>query len=86
MSNSAAIKDLAYNPETQELNIQFCSGSSYRFSGVPKMAADAVIYGDATCRTTGSSDCGFWYEGKNPSMGAAFNDYIKDQYPYQRLT
>lgn len=86
MINSSAIKNVAYNPETETLKVEFCSGSQYEYSGVTKFAADAVIHGDATCTTTGSSACGFWYEGKNPSAGAAFNDYIKDQYPYQRLT
>lgn len=89
---SSNINSFAYNPNSEELFVKFQgdypfqNGSTYKYGGIPSYVADAFKKGAGTARTDGSNDWGEWWEGKNPSMGAALNQLIKaGGFPYSRI-
>lgn len=45
--SSSTIKEIQYSPITQELEITFHSGGTYRYKNVPKEAADAFQSADS---------------------------------------
>lgn len=77
---------MEYNQDERTLDVTFCSGSTYKYFGVPGYVATDVVVGDGVAKTGGSSPCGVWYPGKNPSIGAAFNEQVKNKYPYERIS
>lgn len=75
-----------YDPRSGKMKVRFQSGSVYEYTGVPQAIFDAFIHGNATARTKGQNRYGRWWRGKNPSLGAALNQYIKaGNFPYRRL-
>lgn len=89
---SSNINSFAYNPNTEELFVKFQgdypleNGSTYKYGGIPPYVADAFKRGAASAKTEGYNDWGEWWEGKNPSMGAALNQLIKaGGFPYSRI-
>jgi KTSC domain len=40
---SSSIRCIGYDAETKELEVMFCSGGRYAYSGVPKAKADALL-------------------------------------------
>lgn len=84
--NSSNVWGAAYNPRTGKLKVRFQGGSEYEYDGVPKAIFDAFIHGNATAKTKGKNKYGEYWPGKNPSLGAALNQYIKaGNFPYKKI-
>lgn len=75
--NSSNIWGAAYDPRTGKMKVRFQGGSEYEYDGVPRAIFDAFIHGNASAKTKGQNRYGRWWPGKNPSLGAALNQYIK---------
>lgn len=75
--NSSNIWGTKYDPKTGKMGVRFQGGAEYEYDGVPANIYRAFAKGNASAKTTGSNDYGAWWQGKNPSMGAAMNQYIK---------
>jgi hypothetical protein len=90
---SSNINSFSYDPKKEELYVKFQgdypfqNGSMYKYGGIPPYVADAFKQGAASAKTEGENDWGQWWEGKNPSMGAALNQLIKGGgFPYSRIS
>jgi len=84
--NSSNIYGFRYNPKNQKLKVRFQGGSVYEYDSVPGNVVNAFQNGSASARTNGQNQYGRWWEGKNPSLGAAFWNYIRNAgYDYRRL-
>lgn len=83
---SSNVYGFIYDPRKAELYVRFNQGSIYKYEAVPRVIAELFGVGAGTARTRGRNRWGSWWPGKNPSMGAALNQLIKNVgYPYQRL-
>jgi hypothetical protein len=75
-----------YDQSSGKMKVRFQGGSEYEYDGVPQNIFNAFIKGNASAKTKGKNQYGEWWEGKNPSMGAAMNQYIKaGGFPYRKL-
>jgi hypothetical protein len=84
--NSSNIWGTNYNPKKGKMRVRFQGGSEYEYDGVPANIYKAFTSGAAAAKTQGSNQYGAWWVGKNPSLGAAMNQYIKaGNFPYRRL-
>lgn len=84
--NSSNIYGFRYNPKDGKLKVRFQSGSVYEYDNVPPNTFNAFRQGSAAAKTTGQNQFGRWWRGKNPSLGAAFWDYIRNAgFDYRRL-
>ncbi len=84
--NSSNIWGTAYNPATGQMKVRFQGGAEYEYDGVPQNIYRAFAGGHASAKTNGQNKYGAWWEGKNPSMGAALNQYIKaNDFPYRKV-
>lgn len=84
--NSSNIWGTAYDPATRTMKVRFQGGAEYEYDGVPTNIYRALTNGQANARTKGSNRWGRWWIGKNPSMGAAMNQLIKEKnYPYRKI-
>lgn len=84
--NSSNVWGANYDPQSGKMKVRFQGGSEYEYDGVPKAIFDAFIHGNAQARTNGQNQYGRWWRGKNPSLGAALNQYIKaGGFNYRRL-
>jgi hypothetical protein len=84
--NSSNIWGTAYDPKTGKMKVRFQGGSEYEYDGIPANIYRAFEKGNASAKTQGRNQYGQWWVGKNPSMGAALNQYIKQgNFPYRRL-
>lgn len=84
--NSSNIWGTAYDPKSGKMRVRFQGGSEYEYDGVPANIYRAFTKGQASARTSGKNQWGMWWVNKNPSLGAAMNQYIKaGGYPYRRL-
>jgi len=84
--NSSNIWGTAYDPKSGKMKVRFQGGSEYEYDGVPANIYRAFTQGNAAARTDGRNQYGRWWRGKNPSMGAAMNQYIKaGGFPYRRI-
>lgn len=84
--NSSNIYGFRYNPKDRKLKVRFQSGSVYEYDQVPPNVFNAFRGGSASARTSGQNQYGRWWVGKNPSLGAAFWNYIRNSgYDYRRL-
>lgn len=84
---SSNVYGFKYNPKNQRLLVRFNSGSVYGYDGVPAGVFDIFRRGAVPARTKGQNRWGRWWQGKIPSLGAAFYQMIRQgQYPYQRLS
>jgi hypothetical protein len=84
--NSSNIWGTAYNPSTGQMKVRFQGGAEYEYDGVPQNIYQAFAGGHASAKTNGQNQYGAWWEGKNPSLGAALNQYIKAAgFPYRRI-
>lgn len=84
--NSSNIWGTAYDPRTGKMKVRFQGGSEYEYDGVPANIYRAFAQGNANARTKGRNQYGEWWPNKNPSMGAAMNQYIKaGNFPYRRI-
>lgn len=74
---SSNIWGTAYDPQTGKMKVRFQGGSEYEYEGVPANIYRAFAKGNASAKTQGKNQYGQWWVGKNPSLGAAMNQYIK---------
>jgi len=83
---SSNVWGAAYDDKTGKMKVRFQGGSEYEYDGVPANIFRAFIHGNANARTRGENEYGRWWPNKNPSLGAALNQYIKGgNFPYRRL-
>jgi KTSC domain len=83
---SSNVWGAAYDRKSGKMRVRFQGGSEYEYDGVPENIFNAFIKGNAVARTTGHNQYGRWWRGKNPSIGAAMNQYIKQgNFPYRRI-
>lgn len=83
---SSNIYGYRYNPKSGKLLVRFNSGSVYQYEGVPKAVFDVFGNGAVPAKTSGENRWGRWWQGKIPSLGAAFYQMIRQGgYPYQRI-
>jgi hypothetical protein len=89
---SSWIRSFAYDNFTHTLFMTVHTGKTYSWANVPVDIAALVIRGEATC---GANGRGFkngryvgdptgrnrWWFGKNPSLGAAYWEYLKHYQP-----
>lgn len=84
--NSSNIWGTAYDPKTGKMRVRFQGGSEYEYDGVPANIYRAFTKGNASAKTKGKNEYGEWWVGKNPSLGAAMNQYIKaGNFNYRKL-
>ncbi len=84
--NSSNVWGANYDPKSGKMKVRFHGGSEYEYDGVPQAIFDAFIHGNADARTNGRNRYGRWWRGKNPSLGAALNQYIKaGGFNYRRI-
>ena len=84
--NSSNIWGTQYDESSGKMKVRFQSGAEYEYDGVPANIYRAFSHGNAAARTNGRNEHGRWWVGKNPSLGAAMNQYIKAAgFPYRRI-
>lgn len=84
--NSSNVWGAAYDPRSSKMRVRFQGGSEYEYDGIPANIFNAFIHGNAEAKTTGQNQYGRWWTGKNPSLGAALNQYVKaGGFNYRRL-
>lgn len=84
--NSSNVWGANYDPKSRRMKVRFQGGSEYEYDGIPQAIFDAFIHGNANAQTNGRNRYGRWWRGKNPSLGAALNQYIKaGNFNYRRL-
>lgn len=84
--NSSNIWGTQYNPKTGKMKVRFQGGAEYEYDGVPENIYKAFSKGNASAKTKGRNQYGEWWPNKNPSLGAAMNQYIKaGGFNYRRL-
>ncbi len=64
MSSSSAVSFVYYDEVAAELHVEFTSGRTYVYFGIPRRVYDALV--------------------RAPSIGAYFNDHIRDAYRFRR--
>jgi len=79
VADSSNVDRVKYFEDTKELVVKFNDGSYYTYSDVDADTFNAIIDGDATCRTSGQNEFGEWEVGKTPSVGAAIWKYLIDK-------
>ena len=85
--NSSTIWGTSYNPSTKKMKVRFQGGSEYEYDNIPTNIYRAVNQGNASATTNGQNQYGRWWRQKNPSMGAALNQYVKQAgFPYRRIS
>jgi hypothetical protein len=84
--NSSNIYGFKFNPRTGRLLVRFQGGATYGYTGVPRGVFEVFKQGAVPAKTTGRNQYGSWWTGKQPSLGAAFYEMIRNGgYPYERL-
>ena len=84
---SSNVFGFQYNPRNRRLLVRFNSGSVYGYDNVPPAVYQVFAKGAVPARTSGRNRWGRWWQGKIPSLGAAFYQMIRlGNYPYQRLS
>ncbi len=84
--NSSNIWGTAYDPRSGKMRVRFQGGSEYEYDGVPANIYRAFTKGNASAKTKGKNRYGQWWVGKNPSLGAAMNQYIKaGKFNYRKI-
>ncbi len=75
-----------YDNKTGKMRVRFQGGSEYEYDGIPQNIFRAFINGQASAKTKGENQYGRWWPNKNPSLGAALNQYIKEGgFNYRRI-
>lgn len=84
--NSSNVWGANYDPQSGKMRVRFQGGSEYEYDGIPQNIFKAFISGNASAKTSGKNKYGQWWVGKNPSLGAALNQYIKaGNFPYKKI-
>lgn len=75
-----------YDKKSGKMRVRFQGGSEYEYDGVPPAIFNAFIHGNAAAKTKGQNQYGRWWRQKNPSLGAAMNQYIKaGKFNYRKI-
>lgn len=80
---SSNVNGMKYNPDTQELLVQFhgpypqAEGSIYKFSKVPQFLFEVLRRGAVGPKTSGKNAYHTWIRNLTPSLGGSFNALIK---------
>jgi len=75
-----------YDPKSRKMLVRFQEGQIYEYDGIPPYIFKAFRHGAAPAKTKGKNRYGQWWVGKNPSLGAALNQYVKKaNYNYRRV-
>jgi hypothetical protein len=83
--NSSNVHKFRYDTKTNELIVKFHSGDTYTYYDVPVEDFYDFSTGEGgTCTTEGSNIYGSWYDGKNPSIGAAVWDVLRGRFAYAK--
>lgn len=83
---SSNIWGALYDEKSGKMRVRFQGGSEYEYDGIPRNIFNAFIHGQASARTKGENQYGKWWPQKNPSLGAAMNQYIKEGgFNYRRI-
>ena len=83
---SSNIWGALYDQKTGKMKVRFQGGSEYEYDGIPKNIFNAFIHGQASAKTKGENQYGKWWPQKNPSLGASFNQYIKEgNFAYRKI-
>ena len=83
---SAVVRKVEYNPDEELLKVIFNNNAAYNYYDVPKDAWEKLSEGQASAKTAGQNEFGVWWVGKNPSVGASLNEYIKKPgYVYEKV-
>lgn len=89
--NSSNIYGFQYDPGSKSLRIKFQGdgpqgGPVYEYDNVPINVYKAFETGSVPAKTNGQNNFGRWWQGKMPSLGAAFYDLIRNGgYAYRRV-
>jgi hypothetical protein len=84
--NSSNVWGANYDQRSGKMRVRFQGGLEYEYDGIPPAIFNAFIHGNASARTDGRNRYGRWWINKNPSLGAALNQYIKaGGFNYRRL-
>lgn len=86
---SSNVAGMKYDPKSGKLLVKFHGDNGepiYQYDGVPPQIFQLLQHGNAFAKTRGKNKWGEWWPMKNPSIGAALNQWIKKAgFPYQRL-
>jgi hypothetical protein len=87
---SSNVSGMKYDQNSGKLLVKFHGDNGepvYQYNGVPPQIFQLLQHGNAFATTKGKNKWGEWWPMKNPSIGAALNQWIKKAgYPYQRLS
>lgn len=96
---SSNVRYASYDPEKQKLQVLFApsgkytKGQIYEYFDVPAEDVESFRAGADAAVTTGENAFRAWYRGKDPSLGAAFDEFIKQRdekgdykYPYRVIS
>lgn len=84
---SSTVYGSKYDPKNKNLYVKFQGDGVYKYDNVPKEIAFIFQNGMASAKTNGRNKYGTWFKNKNPSLGAALNQYIKYLgFPYQKIS
>jgi hypothetical protein len=96
---SSNIRYIDYDPKEQKLQTLFApsgvgkKGAMYEYFDVPESAIEEVLKGSGEAVTRGENMFRAWFTGKNPSIGHAFDKFIKAKdengdalYPYRAIS
>lgn len=86
---SSNVEAMRYDPQSGNLFVKFHGENQqpvYQYEGVPPQIFELLRHGNAFAKTKGKNKWGEWWPMKNPSIGAALNQFIKaGGFPYQRV-
>lgn len=86
---SSNVSGMKYDPKNQKLYVKFHGENQepiYQYDGVPPQIFYLLQHGNAFARTKGRNRWGEWWPMKNPSIGAAVNQYLKKGgFAYSRI-
>lgn len=87
---SSNVAGMKYDPKTQKLFVKFHGENKepiYQYDQVPPQIFYLLEHGNAFAKTKGQNQWGAWWPMKNPSIGAAVNQYLKQGgFAYQRVS
>lgn len=91
MYQSSNVIGMKYDPRNKQLLVKFFGNGKpdpiYQYQNVPPQIFQLLEHGNAFAQTQGKNKRGAWWPMKNPSIGAAVNQYLKaGGYPYQRVS
>lgn len=84
---SSNIWGFGYDQRNRKLYVRFQGDGIYEYDKVPPDVFNRFQSGAVPAKTEGKNNYGFWFKGKNPSLGASFYEIIKNGgYPYQKVS